>query len=72
MRCVLLHHPDSKTHAFQYPDYVIEGDDLLVASRTAYDDDVGGAHTAHDANYLTFHRFPRFRQLTMVDGVRVK
>jgi hypothetical protein len=66
----LLHHPDRVKHAFQYPDWVIEGDDMLVASRTAFDDGEGGAHRAHDANYLTFHRFKNFRQLTMRDGVQ--
>jgi len=70
--CVLLHHPDSQKHAFQYPDFVIEGDDLLVASRTAFDDGLGGAHRAHDANYLTFHRFRNFRRLTPADGVQLK
>ena len=50
----------------------MEGDDLLVASRTAYDDGLGGARRAHDANYLTFHRIPVFRQLTMADGVQVE
>jgi hypothetical protein len=72
MRCVLLHHPDRAKHAFQYPDWITEGDDLLVASRTAFDDGLGGAIRAHDANYLTFHRFKNFRKLTMADGVQVK
>lgn len=72
MRCVLLHHPDPEKHAFQYPDWIVEGDDLLVASRTAYDDGLGGAARAHDANYLTFHRFPSFRRLTLADGARVE
>jgi hypothetical protein len=72
LRCVLLHHPDPEHHAFQYPDWIIEGDDLLVASRTAYDDGLGGAARAHDANYLTFHRFANFRQLTPADGVQVE
>jgi hypothetical protein len=71
MRCVLLHHPDREKHAFQYPDWIIEGEDLLVVSRTAYDDGLGGAVRAHDANFLTFHRFPNFRRLTMADGVQV-
>jgi hypothetical protein len=62
-RAVLLHHPDPVNHAFQYPDWVIDGDDMLVASRTAYDDGLGGAARAHDANYLTFHRVRHFRQL---------
>ncbi|MEX0612273.1 MAG: sialidase family protein, partial [Pirellulales bacterium] len=72
LRCILLHHPDRETHGFQYPDWVTDGDDLLVASRTAFDDSLGGAIRAHDANYLTFHRFKNFRRLTMADGVQVK
>jgi hypothetical protein len=72
LRCVLLHHPDWEKHAFQYPDWIVEGDDLLVASRTAYDDGQGGAHRAHDANFLTFHRFENFRELTPDDGVQAE
>jgi hypothetical protein len=71
MRCVLLHHPDREKHAFQYPDWLVEGGDLLLASRTAFDDGLGGAVRGHDANYLTFHRFPNFRTLTMADGVQL-
>ena len=62
-RSVLLQHPEPEFHAFQYPDWIVEGDDMLVASRTAFDDGEGGAHRAHDANYLTFHRFTNFRKL---------
>jgi len=69
MRCILLYHPDIKKHAFQYPDWQFDGDDLIAAIRTAYDDGLGGAHRAHDANYLTFHRFKDFRELTMADSV---
>jgi len=65
---VILHHPDREKHAFQYVDWQFEGDDMLVASRTAYDDGLGGAHRAHDANYLTFHRIENFRDRTM-DGI---
>ena len=68
-RCILLHHPDVGHHGFQYPDWVFDGEDLLVASRTAYDDGLGGAHGAHDANYLTFHRVERFRELEMGNSV---
>lgn len=71
LRCVLLHHPDWRRHGFQYPDWIVEGDDLLVASRTAYDDGAGGAERAHDANYLTFHRIRNFRRLTPADGPQV-
>ena len=58
----LLHHPDTKNHAFQYVDWVFDGEDILYVSRTAYDDGLGGAHRAHDANYITFHRVENFRQ----------
>lgn len=59
---VILEHPDPEKHAFQYVDWQFEGDSLIVASRTAFDDEHGGAHRAHDANFLTFHRIPRFRR----------
>lgn len=68
IHCLLLHHEDRLKHAFQYPDWVFDGDDLLAASRTAYDDGLGGAHNAHDANFLTFHRFRNFRRLSMADS----
>lgn len=62
IRAILLHHPDPVKHAFQYVDWLIEGEDLIAVSRTAYDDGMGGAHNQHDANFLTFHRFQGFRQ----------
>jgi hypothetical protein len=68
VRCIVLYHPDANDHAFQYADWQFEGDDLLVASRTAYDDGLGGAHRFHDANFLTFHRITDFRALKMADS----
>jgi hypothetical protein len=62
VKSTVLHHPDPKKHAFQYVDWQFDGDDLVVASRTAWDDAEGGAHSAHDANYLTFHRVRNFRR----------
>ena len=59
---VLLHHPDVKKHGFQYVDWHFDGDDLIAACRTAFDDGQGGARNNHDANYLTFHRFAEFRR----------
>ncbi len=67
--CILLYHPDVTRHAFQYPDWQFDGADIIAAIRTAYDDGLGGAHNAHDANYLTFHRFANFRRLTPADSV---
>jgi len=58
----ILHHPRIEDHAFQYVDWQFDGDDLIVASRTAHDDGLGGAHNQHDANFLTFHRVESFRR----------
>jgi hypothetical protein len=69
VRCVLLYHADTKFHGFQYADWLTDGDDLVAAVRTAYDEPGGQAHNQHDANYLTFHRWPRFRELTLADSV---
>ncbi|MBL9172954.1 MAG: hypothetical protein JNL10_05425 [Verrucomicrobiales bacterium] len=63
VRQVLLQHPDRERHGFQYADFQFDGEDLLGLVRTAFDDADGGAHSAHDANYITFHRWPGFRRL---------
>jgi len=64
VRCVLLYHPDTRTHGFQYVDWLFDREDLIAVCRTAFDDDQGGAHNFHDANYLTFHRVEKFRTRT--------
>jgi len=63
LRKVVLSHPDDLKHGFQYPDWAFDGRDILLVSRTAYDDAEGGAHNQHDANFLTFHRIKKFRKL---------
>ena len=63
VRSVALQHPDPLRHGFQYADWQFDGEDIVFAARTAYDDSSGGAHNAHDANYLTFHRLTHFRGL---------
>jgi hypothetical protein len=55
----ILQHPDRNNHGFQYVDWLFDGDDLIVASRTAW----GPSHNFHDANYMTFHRVEGFRTL---------
>jgi hypothetical protein len=60
---IVLYHPDIDKHAFQYVDWLFEGEDIIAVSRTAYDDGMGGAKNAHDANYLSFHRIENFRAL---------
>jgi hypothetical protein len=63
IRRTLLYHPDVAKHGFQYVDWQFDGDDIIAVCRTAYDDDQGGAHNYHDANFLTFHRIANFRSL---------
>ncbi len=69
IRSFVLYHPDVKRHGFQYLDWQFEGNDLIAISRTAFDDESGGAHNQHDANYMTFHRIRNFRKMTMADSV---
>lgn len=72
VRTVLLHHPDRRKHAFQYVDWQFDGDDIVAVARTAADDGEGGADTYHNANFLTFHRFARFRDLSAKDSVPIE
>ncbi len=65
VRCILLYHPDTEKHGFQYADWQFDDKDIVAAVRTAYDDGEGGAHNNHDANYVTFHRIGNFRELSV-------
>lgn len=58
---IVLHHIDATKHGFQYIDWAFNGNDIVFVSRTAYEDEYGGALKAHDANYLTFHQIKNFR-----------
>jgi len=69
IRSILLYHPETADHGFQYVDWQFDGDDLIAASRTAWDDARGGARNNHDANFLTFHRWENFRKLSRSDDV---
>ncbi len=42
-----------------YPSFIIDGDDLLYVSRSAF----GKLKNEHDNNYVTFHRLKNFRNL---------
>lgn len=59
---VFLYSPHIDYEGFQYLNFVIDGDDLAVISRTAFD--VGGIKPprGHDSNLMTFHRIEDFRQ----------
>ena len=56
----ILYHPDVAKHGFQYADWQFDGKDIIALVRTAFDDNFGGAHNNHDANYMTFHRIENF------------
>ena len=60
---ILIEHPDVKMHGFQYVDWQFDGRHIIYLSRTAFDDEFGGAHNFHDANYLTFNRIKRYQKL---------
>ncbi len=56
-RIVIKDLSDVKLIGFQYLDWQFDGRDIIAACRTAYPDKDGPAHSYHDANFLTFHRF---------------
>ena len=49
--------------AWQYLDWQFDGDDLVAVSRTSW-----GGQNYHNANFMTFHRVPNFRQRTRRDA----
>jgi len=76
MKKIFLYLPDPHHEAFQYLNCVIDGDDLLVISRTAFV--IGGPKPprGHDSNLMTFHRIPDFRNASpehelVIEGNRV-
>lgn len=62
VRKLILYTPEVATEAFQYPNFLIDGDDLLVVSRTALKYDGQSPDRGHDSNMITFHRVENFRQ----------
>lgn len=47
---------------FQYADWIIDGDNLLIALRTAFN----GARNFHDSNYITFYRIRNLQSFLKV------
>lgn len=54
---IIIHHPDTLKHGFQYVDWQFDGNDIIAVSRTAFED----ANSYHNTNFLTFHRIKNFR-----------
>jgi hypothetical protein len=65
VRSIILRHPDSINTGFQYVDWVFDDNDIIAASRTAFDDGLGGPDNSHNANFLTFHRIENFRNRSL-------
>lgn len=61
---IILQGKNVAKHGFQYLDWQFEGNDIIAAVRTAYDDNAGGADNQHNANYFTFYRIINFREQT--------
>ena len=57
---VVIHHPDIYFHGVQYVDWQFDGEDIVAAIRTAWEDEEGNAHNQHDSNYILFHRVEQF------------
>ncbi len=51
-------------HAFQYPDFAFDGDDLILAVRESSD----YANYFHDGTYTTFYRVKNYRNLLSSEG----
>lgn len=69
---IVLYSANIDYEGFQYFNFDIDGEDLVVASRTAFD--VGGNKPprGHDSNLLTFHRIPNFRSLAPEHVLRIE
>ena len=52
--------PDSVSKSFMYPSAVVDGEDMVVMSRTSRD-----SGDQHNADLVTVHRVPNFRDLAM-------
>jgi hypothetical protein len=66
---LFLYSVNTGHEAFQYFNFDFDGDDLVVASRTAFDltGEPGVRHRpprGHDSNLITFHRIKNFRDAT--------
>jgi len=59
---IILNHPNNEKFGFQYIDFKIEDDDIVLLSRTSFDDGIETPPDYHNANYLLFLRIENFRQ----------
>jgi hypothetical protein len=72
MEKIFLYSQNISYEGFQYFNFEFDGDDMVIASRTAFD--VGGNRPprGHDSNLLTFHRIEDFRDLEYQHVIRIQ
>lgn len=63
INAIVLASDDVTYHGFQYVDWLFDGKDIVFASRTGYDDGLGGADNAHNSNFMTFHRIKNYAKV---------
>jgi len=77
VRQIFLYSPNVDYEAFQYLNFDIDGDDMIIVSRTAFDITPLGLFKpprGHESNMITFHRIEDFRNafpthyLVVADG----
>lgn len=61
---VILQDDNIEKSGFQYVDWLVENDDIILLSRTAFFDGENFADSQHNANFITFHRIKDFRDQT--------
>lgn len=59
---VVLQDDNVDKSGFQYVDWLVDGNDIVLASRTAFFDGVEFADNQHNSNFITFHRIKGFRK----------
>lgn len=58
-RSMMNEYVSATNHGFQYVDWVIDNDDILLAVRES----MGESENFHNANYLTFYRLENYRSI---------
>jgi hypothetical protein len=64
---VVLQDDNIEKSGFQYVDWLVEGNDIIFVSRTAFFDGKNYADNQHNSNFITFHRIKNFRRFLNED-----
>lgn len=70
---IFIHSDNVARQAWQYFNFVFDGEHIIIASRTAFrtEQDSNNPPRGHDSNLLTFHRIPNYRDLTVVHTLTI-